>query len=363
MNAKISILTTLFNHELFIKCALDSALAQTLSPVEIVVLDDASTDGSVDAARSVVHPSIKLISEKRNLGGANTAAGLGACNGDQVAILNSDDAWAPRKLELQSTYMESAPQVGVVFTHVEVVDERGIPWADNSHQRNFNAPNRSRHQWLRHFFLIGNPFCASSALIRSECFDRVGRFDGSYVQLQDLDMWIRIAIAGYELHVVEEPLTYYRVMRKGGNLSSDRPDARAANSFEYAKTLRNYWNISSLSELVGIFPEINVSDHADDSLVLFYLAQYAAKLPSIHHQLFALETMSKWGGQRDAMSLAHDCHGFDFVAYRNFFSYGPIRKLLRLNFRHQVNSLALKVLPGSAYQYIKAWASGRTNPL
>lgn len=355
MTPKISVLTTLFNHERFIKDALQSALIQTLPPSEIIVLDDASTDNSLKAARSVSHPAIQVISEKCNLGGPNTMKGLSACKGDLIAILNSDDVWAPEKLEKQFSHLASSPQAGVVFTHVRTIDESGTPWTGSSHrhQQVFDVQNRSRYEWLRHFFLVGNPFCASSALVRRECFDRLGPLDGSYIQLQDLDMWIRVAIAGYDLHVIEEPLTYYRVMRDGNNMSSGHSGTRATNSFEYAKTLRNYWRLTSLQELVRVFPEINVADRADDSLTLFYLAQYAAKQPSLHHRLFALETMSRWGGNWEAMNLAYECHGFDFSEYRNFFARGPIRHLLRFSIRHQMNSLAMKILPYAVYQRVK----------
>lgn len=360
MTSKISVLTTLFNHERFIKNALQSALAQTLPPSEIIVLDDASTDNSLKAAHSVSHPAIQVLSEKCNLGGPNTMKGLNACKGDLIAILNSDDVWAANKLEKQFIHLASSPQAGAIFTHIRTIDETNTPWISNSHryQQVFDVHNRSRYEWLRHFFLVGNPFCASSALIRKECFDRLGPLDGSYIQLQDLDMWIRIAIAGYDLHVIEEPLTYYRVMRNGSNMSSDHSGTRATNSFEYAKTLRNYWKLT-LQELISVFPELNVADRADDSMTLFYLAQYAAKQPSLHHRLFALETMSKWGGNLEAMRLAYECHGFDFSEYRNFFTRGPFRHLLRLSIRHQINSLAMRILPYALYQRVKIQIMGR----
>jgi hypothetical protein len=200
---------------------------------------------------------------------------------------------------------------------------------------------------------VGNPFCASSAIIRKECFDRLGPLNGSYIQLQDLDMWVRVAISGYELHIIEEPLTYYRVMKNGSNMSAGHSGTRATNSFEYAKILRNYWRLTSLKELIRVFPEISVADKADDSLTLFYLAQYSAKQPTVHHRLFALETMSKWGGGCEAMSLAYECHGFDFSQYRSFFARGPIRHLLRFSIRDQMNGLAMRILPFTVYEKIK----------
>lgn len=358
MTLKISVLTTLFNHERFIRTTLESALAQTLAPTEIIVLDDASTDGSLAAAREIKDLAIRVLSSPVNLGGANTMKALAACSGDLVAILNSDDLWAPDKLEKQQAHLASSPRTGVVFTHVTTIDEHSNPWSSDGRSRKpFAFRNRSRHDWLRHLFLNGNPFCASSALVRKECFERLGPFDGSYIQLQDMDMWIRAAVAGYDLHVVEQPLTHYRIMRDGSNMSFGDSGNRAANTFEYARTLRNYWQLESLDELLRVFPEIRVADKADDSLMLFYLARYAVELPSIHHRLFALETMARWGGNLDAMSLAHTYHGFGFREYREFFTRGPVRDMLRLNLRHQLNSVAMKVLPNSLLQWLKGQIS------
>ena len=351
----VSVFTTLYNHEKFIGYALQSALNQTLSPAEIIVIDDASADDSVRVTRAIDHPLISIFEEKYNLGGANTVKGVGLCKGDFIAILNSDDAWENEKLEKQCQLMSAFPNAGAVFTHVKAIDENDTQRSSDSHrlQQTFNSPNRTRHEWLRFFFLEGNPFCASSALIRRQCFDGSGSLNGSYIQLQDLDMWIRLAIAGYDLHVIEEPLTYYRVMRHGTNMSTGNASAHATNSFEYAKTLRHYWKLSSLNELMCVFPEIKVHDRADNPLILFYLAQFASRLPGLHHRLFALETMSIWGGNPEAMMLARECHGFDFSQYRNFFGSGPIRQMLNLSIRHQLNRLAMNVMPYEVYQRVK----------
>ncbi|MHB8257428.1 MAG: glycosyltransferase family 2 protein [Acidiferrobacterales bacterium] len=351
----VSVFTTLYNHEKFIGHALQSALNQTLSPAEVIVIDDASTDDSVRAARAVDHPLIRVFDQKYNLGGANTVRGIGLCKGDFIAILNSDDAWETEKLEKQCRLMSGLPSAGAVFTHIKAVDEDGAQWDSGSHQlqHTFNSRNRTRHEWLRHFFLEGNPFCASSALVRRQCFDGLGTLNGSYIQLQDLDMWIRLTVAGYDLHVIEEPLTYYRVTRNGSNMSTGHAGARATYYFEYAKTLRHFWKLSSLNELMRVFPEMKVHDRADDSLTLFYLARYAAGLPGLHHRLFALETMSEWGGNPEAMKLALECHGFGFSQYRNFFATGPIRQMLNLNIQHQLNRFAMSVMPYAAYQRVK----------
>ena len=352
---RISVFTTLYNHEKFIKHTLQSALHQTLTPDEIIVVDDASTDHSLLAARAVEHPSVYVLEEKHNLGGANTAKGLGFCKGQFIASLNSDDAWEAEKLDKQFRLMSSLQNVGAVFTHITAIDEHGVPWASGTHQlqQTFNVRNRTRHEWLRWFFHNGNPFCASSAFVRKKFLEEVGLLNGSYIQLQDFDMWVRLAIAGYDLRVIEEPLTSYRVMRAGTNMSTDNVCARSTNAFEYATTLRHFWRLPSLNELTLVFPNMQVHSRADDSLTLYYLARYAASLPGLHHRLFALETMFRWGGNPGAMELACECHGFGFPEYRRFFSTGPIRQMLNFNMRHQLNRVFMGAMPYSTYQHIK----------
>ena len=352
---KISVFTTLYNHEKFIRPALQSILNQELLPDEVIVIDDASTDDSVRAAQAIESSLICVVEEKYNLGGANTVKGVSLCQGEFIAILNSDDAWESEKLDKQYRMMLALPNVGAVFTHVKVIDEFGAQWGENSHrvQQTFNLQNRTRHGWLRHFFLYGNPFCASSAFVRRTCLEELGSLNGGYIQLQDMDMWIRIAIAGYDLHIIEKPLTYYRIMRNGSNMSADHAGALATNLFEGAKLLRHFWHLSSLEELISVFPEIEVHDKADSSLILFYLARYAASLPGLHHRLFSLETMSRWGGDSKAMSLARECHGFDFLQYRKFFATGPIRQLLSLSIKYQISRLAKRFMPPVTYQRVK----------
>lgn len=359
-NKSISVLTTLYNHADFIQATLASALRQTLAPDEIIVIDDASTDRSVKAAAEVTHPSIHLYAETVNLGGPNTMKGLSLCRGELIAILNSDDTWHDDKLRRQAAHLDEHPGCGAVFTHVRVMDEHGEPWKEGTsrHQSVFQVANRDRHKWLRHLFLKGNAFCASSALVRRECFDKLGPLDGRYAQLQDFDMWLRVLIAGYDVHVVQEKLTNYRVMRNGSNMSAGKPAARALYAFEYAKILRHFWQIESLEELSTIFPELPISRDANDSLILFYLAMLASRQPSIHHRLFALETMSQWGGNLEAMHLAHQCHGFTHAKYRDFLAAGPIAEMLERSLRGRIQAMASRVLPFHLQQRLKAYLLG-----
>lgn len=347
LEKSVSVLVSLYNHEAFIVDTLESILRQSLMPQQIIVIDDGSTDGSVAAARSVDHPAISVTVEPLNLGGVTTVKGLSLCTGDYVAILNSDDVWEPRKLERQVDILSSQRSVGCVFTGVSVIDEDGRSWADGAspYQVVFREANKPREAWLRNFFLQGNSVCASSAVVRRECFEAVGPFDARYSQLQDLDMWVRIAMAGYDLHYISDPLTKYRVRRNGMNMSASNASTRSIFIWEFARILRTYWNLRSLKDLSAVFPGIAPDADVGDELALFYLARLAKAQPTLQHQLFALETMCEWAGNPAAAALATQLHGFGFSQYRGFMGLGPIRTLATRTLRHYVRAIAENVLP------------------
>jgi glycosyltransferase involved in cell wall biosynthesis len=355
MPLSISVFVPLYNHEKFIQATLRSAINQTIPPDEVVVIDDGSTDRSSTAAKSVLHSSIRLFEEESNLGGAATMLGLSRCQGDAVAILNSDDTWEADKLKRQVDYLATAPNCGVVFTLVNLIDEEGKAWSDgtNRHMSRFEINNKDRTAWLRHFFHFGNVFCASSAMVRKKCFEEVGLLDGRYIQLQDFDMWLRIALAGYDIHLIEERLTNYRLARNGANMSFGSARNQAVYTIEYARLLRNYWKIRSLNELIEIFPEIKIANHADDSLILFYLARHAAAQQTLHHRLFAIETMEQWGGNIEAKRLAASCEGFSHVDYQNFIAQWPNREAMLFSFRLKMLDLSNKVLRYDLQQRLK----------
>lgn len=343
----ISVLTTLYNHDRYIHETILSALRQTTPPDEVIVIDDASTDSSVTVASTISHPSLHLICQPNNLGGATTMKGLLTCKGDFVAILNSDDYWHSHKLEKQLSYMLTHPTCGAVFTRVTLIDEEGRYFEQNSHplQSIFLAENRNRASWLRYMFSQGNPFCASSVLIRRDCLKRLGPLDGRYIQLQDLEMWLRIAINGYDLHILEDELTYYRVAKNRANMSTSTKTNRLIYTYEYTKLLRHFWHVTTLKELSTIFEEINIHSNASDLLTLYYLAWFASSQGSVHHLQFAVDTMFEWSANESAMNMAYRCHDFSHAAYRKFIAQNPLGATDERRLSRKVKSLAREIIP------------------
>lgn len=205
-----------YNHAKYITEALESVLRQTYTGYDISILDDASSDDSVERIRAFItaHPEVDctLRCHAENQGGVITLNELiQGAKGEYIALINTDDVWMPEKLEQQVAFLDAHPQVGVVFTHANFITDYGSPLIDSVSFRTdiFLQENRSQGQWLRSFFFDLNCLCHPSILIRRSVYDRVGLYDPRFRQLPDLEMWIRI-VKAVQIHVIEKPLVAFR---------------------------------------------------------------------------------------------------------------------------------------------------------
>lgn len=129
---RISIIITSYNHRAYLVDAIESVLAQTHPPHEIIVADDASSDGSQDTIRAYERKFPALVRgvfQPRNLGiPGNRNAALRTVTGNFVGILDGDDWFLPRKLECQVAALRGDPQVTAVYTNFRMVNTRRIKW-------------------------------------------------------------------------------------------------------------------------------------------------------------------------------------------------------------------------------------------
>ena len=228
--ALVSIIVTTYNRRSYVKGAVLSVLSQDYPEKEIIVVDDGSTDGSIEEIEGLpvayIHKQNKGISSARN-------TGIAASRGDYIAFLDVDDLWLKGKL---STQMES----------MEMEDSR-ICYTDEIWIRNGKRVN----QKLRHKKFTGwifeqcLPLCIispSSVVIKKEVFDSVGLFDENLPACEDYDLWLR-ATCRYPVLFIERPL----IIKTGGH--SDQ----LSRKYEAMDRFR----IESLARLLksGILPE------------------------------------------------------------------------------------------------------------
>ena len=279
----VSVAMTSFNHAAFVTAAIESVLSQTLKDLELIVVDDGSTDQTPDLIAQFSDPRIKFIRLSPNRATHARNCAIRACAGEYIAFQNSDDIWHPRKLKKQIRRMEHDKEISACFTAATIIDANGRKNKDTWAEGIFRDQGRDRNAWLRFFFYQGNCLCFPSAVIRRQCLSMVGLERESLVQLPDCDLWVRLAAIG-NLIVVDQTLTQFRV--HGANVSSPSPSNMRRHAVERVEVLMRYVQPLLLEQSERIFPELALGQ-LDDTLKKAALARHASSHPSPQLRLFA----------------------------------------------------------------------------
>lgn len=200
----VSVVIPTYNYGTYVTQALDSVLAQTLTPHEVIVVDDGSTDDTADRIKSYEGHLRYIRQPNRGLSAARNT-GLRAATGEWVALLDSDDVWLPPKLEMQASLCRSLPAVGIVATgHFSFTGPD--PWAV------VRVPPLAPPavEVGLEDLLESGAFGSSSVIIRRDALEAVGLFDETLRSVEDLDMWLRIA-ARFPIQKLNGPLTGVRL--------------------------------------------------------------------------------------------------------------------------------------------------------
>lgn len=214
--AKVSILTAAYNHFRFVRQSIESGLAQTYRDIEHVVVDDGSTDGTEDVARSFDNRIVYIRQENRGAHAALNRA-IKASSGEHVALLDSDDIWLPHKLERQMNTFEQFPDAGFVYSLAYLIGPNGEPLRNGEPIGTaISDPQRAFEE-----LVLGNCIPAGTVVARRTCIEKVGLFDESLKASSDWDLWLRIA-AKWPVVCVAEPLAMFRIHEKSSWPSLER---------------------------------------------------------------------------------------------------------------------------------------------
>ena len=209
-NGAVSVLMAAYNAEHTIAESIRSVLAQTYGKLELIVIDDASSDSTASIVRDFAQKDqrVRLLSKAHN-GGVSAArkSGLSAAAGDWIAILDSDDLWTADKLEKQMTRQRETG-AELLFTGSAFIDEAGKPkdWV-------LHVPETVNYQTLLKQNILSN----SSALVKKTLFEQF--FVENDKIHEDYALWLRITGSGVCAYGVDEPLLIYRLRTasKSGN--------------------------------------------------------------------------------------------------------------------------------------------------
>lgn len=276
MSPIVSVIIPSYNHERYIRQCIQSVLDQTFQDFEIVITDDGSSDRTVSIIESFTDSRIKLFKYPVNRG-ASIAANNCILNshGKYIAMLSSDDVWFSNKLEVQVNFLENHTDIPVVFSRVEWIDEAGrFLQGDFPHKNIFNAKNRTRFEWLRHFFFVGNNLCHPSSLIRREKYFEIGLLEPSFASLPDFDLWVRFCLK-YDIFILDQPLIYFRRINEWANASGTNINNLIRNRFEYKQILNRYLTMQDIHDLLKVFPEAVHYGKASSDMIPFFLSRIA----------------------------------------------------------------------------------------
>ncbi|MEA2108856.1 MAG: glycosyltransferase [Pseudomonadota bacterium] len=200
----VSVIIPTFNRAAMVVEAVDSVLAQSYQPLEIIVVDDGSTDDT-RVRLAAYGECVKVIRRPLNSGvSAARNCGIRRSCGSYVALLDSDDLWLPDKIERQMDFF---------FTHPEaMICQTEETWIRRGKRVN---PKHKHRKYSGSIFSHCLPLCIvspSAVMFKRELISRVGLFDEQLPACEDYDLWLRIA-AHHPIFLLEEPL----IIKRGGH--------------------------------------------------------------------------------------------------------------------------------------------------
>jgi len=225
-SVKISVVIPAYNAACFLPRCLKSIFAQTLKPVEVIVVDDGSTDNTAEIAAAM---GARVIN--RTNGGLSAArnTGIQCASSEWIALLDADDMWAPEKLERQATCV--GPDTVLVYTGIRYFDDSGV------HEERPAIDPVTARKMLRYC----NPITPSSALVRRDAVIQDGGFREDIRACEDWEMWFRLQRLG-EFEAVSDPLTDYYVY----------PNSLSANPRKMLEALDRIIDTTLVADLLGL---------------------------------------------------------------------------------------------------------------
>jgi glycosyltransferase involved in cell wall biosynthesis len=211
----VSVIIPTYNYARFVREAIDSVLAQTAPALEIIVVDDGSTDDT-QAVLAAYGDRIRGIYQQNQGVGIARNTGIAAARGEYVAFLDSDDIWMPRKLECDVARFEADPDLGLVHCGAERIDSAG---------RVLEVSLTGMEGWIAEYLLrldravIAAP--GSGTMVPKRIAEEIGGFDARLQPSEDWDFCYRVATR-YRAGFVAEVLVRYRQHGTGIHLNIPR---------------------------------------------------------------------------------------------------------------------------------------------
>ena len=200
----VSVIIASYNHQNYITDCIKSVIKQSYKSIELIVIDDGSTDDSIEILIALAEKYQFQFIRQKNMGLTQTLnKALSLSKGEYIAPLGSDDCWLLDKIEKQVEFMQQHPDIAVVAGNILVFDQNGkirprqriYPQRYINFERLFNDPKSIP--------------AAPTVMIRTAILKKMGGYD-TQSNLEDLNLWLRITKAGFMMVILNDVLAYYR---------------------------------------------------------------------------------------------------------------------------------------------------------
>lgn len=318
-----------YNTEAFIGEAVASVLSQTFKDFELLVVNDGSTDKTVEVVQRFEDPRIKLVHNPQNKGLTYTRnRALTHARGKYIAVLDSDDVAVPYRLELQHEYMEGHPEVALCGGHAELIDARG-----QAKGQTFIEPVGSE---INPHMLFGNPFVNSTVIFKKDVLIELGGYR-DFAVAEDFDFFLRTS-EKYPVANIDEVLVKYRI--HGNNTSSMEAEKTKEIETTILKEMYQKWGVPVDEQRLESFYSLYAKDHSRITLEEMLWALQTLKEANRRSERFSIEAFEallfqKWYDAimvkqpgKGALALLLDSRLFDF----SFVTFKQLRRVFKQSF-------------------------------
>lgn len=211
----VSVILPAYNAQATLELAVLSVLKQGYANLELLVVDDGSSDGTAEHA-VLQDPRIRVFRQKNAGPAAARNFGLSQAQGTLIAFIDADDLWLPGKLAAQVGYLQSHPEISIVFGGFQrwLAEPDGsfrVPALEAANPLNFNSESlASPSGWIYTDLLLDSVVHIITAMVRKPVFDLLGGFDASLPTGEDYDFWLR-ASRQFKIDQLAQTLACYRI--------------------------------------------------------------------------------------------------------------------------------------------------------
>jgi len=277
MNPKISVVMSVYNGEKHLRESIESILNQTFTDFEFIIVNDGSTDNSLEIIKSYDDERIKIINNEENIGLTKSLnKAIKQARGVYIARQDADDISLSNRLELQFKFLEKHPEVALLGTGIYVIDENG-----DEIEKRIMHPNPKRS------LLKGNRFIHGSVMFRKSVIDELGAYNETLRYSQDYELWLRLS-KEYAVRNLTVPL--YKLRMHKSSILSRKVEEQQMYAVLARKLAMNGIKEETLRDLQDnppfFYQTLNRSDKIMFHKALAYNHAQNNDLPSLRRECF-----------------------------------------------------------------------------